>query len=172
MQRQTERCVICWASCNGSIGRALHLWARSLAYAEQARMSSRFKPGSFTRMSSAVWPTSSSSKVNLTARRVPWRTGWPERISGSTRMGAESDLTLTERLASGIEINRDQNPPKTIRVRAWEQHCALLSMVHWASRESAISALRALALRVAADCIDHGTEGARAFQNHSQKSSP
>ena len=29
-------------------------------------------------------------------------------------------------------------------------------MAYGASRESAISALRALALRVAADCVDHG----------------
>ena len=44
-------------------------------------------------------------------------------------------------------------------------------MAYGASRESAIAAVRALALRVAADCIDHRTEGAKPFQNHPQKSS-
>lgn len=45
-------------------------------------------------------------------------------------------------------------------------------MAYGASRESAIAAVRALALRVAADCIERRTEGAKPFQNHSQKSSP
>jgi predicted RNase H-like HicB family nuclease len=45
-------------------------------------------------------------------------------------------------------------------------------MAYGASRESAIATVRALALRVAADGIERRTEGAKPFQNHSQKSSP
>ena len=36
-------------------------------------------------------------------------------------------------------------------------------MAYGASRESAIAAVRALALRVAADCIDHGEEIPESF---------
>jgi predicted RNase H-like HicB family nuclease len=37
-------------------------------------------------------------------------------------------------------------------------------MAYGPSREAAISAVRALALRVAADCIDHGEEVPRQFE--------